>query len=115
MNALGYKPLRSVQSCKFPFEIWENLNERYAGRMVINQVIVLISLIRMKLTRGNDMGDHLVEKESHISRLSQMKLETTEPMQVALFLIYLFETPFYSSMVATWKYVTMRLIEEQGQ
>lgn len=123
VNALGDKPLRAVQLCETPAEMWRKLYERYAGKTVANQLSVLTTLMNLKLERHQDVGDHVAELEGLVNRLAGMDMDITEPMQVAIFLVSLSNLSEYASTVssiktlepdvATWSYVTMRIIDEQ--
>ena len=125
VNALGDKPLRAVQLCTLPKEMWAKLVERYAGKTVANQISVLTALMNLKAEKGTDMGDHVSSIESLVNRLASMGMEIAEPMQVAILLVSLSNLNEYNGTVSsiktmdpkssTWANVSMRIIEEQKQ
>lgn len=125
VNALGDKPLRTIQGCSTPAEMWWKLKDRYASTSITNQIQVMTTLMNLKYLVGKDMGDHISEMESYVSRLAQMSLELSEAMQVAILLVSLQGIPEFAGTVAAlktmdlgvecWTKVTTRLIEEQKE
>ena len=125
VNALGDKPLRGVQLCNMPSEMWLKLWERYAGKTVANQVSVLTTLMNLKATKDTVMDDHVAQMESLIHRLASKGIAVEEPMQVAILLVSLENLREYNGMVcsietmdpgvATRPNFTDRVIDEQKQ
>lgn len=125
VNALGSKPLRVVQLCTMPKDMWGKLVERYAGKAVPNQTSVLTAPMNLKGGKGTDMGNHVSSIESLVNRLASIGMEIVEPMQVAILLVSSSNLAEYNSTVfsikkidhksSTWANVSMRIIEEQKQ
>ena len=122
ITALGDKPLRAVRSATDPSSMWKKLHERYAASTTASKIAVLTSLIRMRYTAEQDMGEYLSQLESLFSRLDAIGSSIQTDMQVAILLVSLSSHESLSGTVAaiktmdeekaTWGFVSGRLIEE---
>lgn len=63
MVVLGDSPLRTVQSCAAPMEIWSRLQKRYVGRTSPNYYDALFNLLNNRYDERMYMADHLENLE----------------------------------------------------
>ena len=122
VTSLGDKPLRAIQSCEKPSEMFTKLNKRYAASTTASKIAVMTSLINKRYEEGKDMGEYLSEMESLFNKLSVMKSPLDSDMQVAILLVSISSIDFLAGTIsaiktmeserATWEYVSARLIEE---
>lgn len=62
--ALGDNPLRSIEECQTAKEAWKNLQQRYAGKTMINKLGLLNNFLNKNFTQGTNMGDLTAKLES---------------------------------------------------
>lgn len=123
VNALGDSPLRAIQSCITPDEMWKKLIERYASSATSNKISVMTSLMNSRYDGKNEIAEHISQMESMFNRLRAMGSSVEENMKVAILLVSVGgQTDLKSTISAiktmdtervTWDYVTGRLVEEE--
>lgn len=79
---LGNILLRATQQCEMNREMWDRLQEHYAGRMVINKLKLINSLFNMKYSREQNMENNIARMESEVARLASMDTESDDSTKI---------------------------------
>lgn len=121
-TSLGDKPLRVVQSCVYPVDMFAKLIERYSASTTANKISVMKNLINTRYDGTKEMGEYISEMESVFNKLAVMGSPMSDDMQVAFLLVSLSSEESLSGRLAavktmeaskaTWDYVSGRLLEE---
>lgn len=101
ISALGDNPLRAVQSYSTVSEAWEKFQIRYAGKILINKLVVLNILLSMKMKKEEQMSDHIAKLETRFARLAAMNDTVSESMQVAILVSSLLNLPEDPDIIAS--------------
>lgn len=83
ISLLGDNPLRTVQDCELPKNLWDRLQERYEGRD-ISQLTLINSLLNMRYRRNQNMENHISVLESQFARLALMSAEFHDSRRLAI-------------------------------
>lgn len=106
-------------------EASDQLESRYAGRILMNKLESLITLLIKKLVSATESGDHLAWMESQFSRLTAMSSTLENEMKVNYTITVWIKRerkkPIIASIdnlqdsVAAWNYITILLIKESRE
>lgn len=82
--SLGNNPLKVIQSCQTLKANCERFNLRYPGRAVINKMGMLNSLLNIKHSKGEGIGNRIATMETKLARLASMNWVVKDSMKIAL-------------------------------